>query len=225
MPNRRNQAKKNGSKGHPNQMSVRRGVEISISGITNTIGHFKDAIRRQVNPNAVYRIVETYDAGSVIGAVTVSSGALKFQLDQLNNLSSYTSLFDCYRIEFAEVEFIPINPSGFNPDLDTGLILNTVLDYDDAAALSTESNALQYSSCLESTSMQRVVRTLVPRAAMSVYNGAFSSFARVPVGTWIDIASANVQYYGVKYVLSALPVAEAVFRIRVKLTVSFKNTR
>jgi hypothetical protein len=122
----------------------------------------------------------------------------------LSNLSDYTdlaSLFDQYRIDRVEYQFIysqTMSPAAIpGANLAPMPILYTVIDYDDASALSTTDQYLHYRSCKVSRLDKIVTLSLVPKLANGVYNGSFGGYGSCR--QFVDSASPTVQWYGVKY--------------------------
>jgi hypothetical protein len=137
---------------------------------------------------------------SYTGSFSTSSslpvfGALDFQLSSVNNYTSYAAIFDQYCIAAAVIRFeTQVNsvPAGSV----VGSLI-TVIDHDDANALSTIAAALEYSTALESPSYLGQTRLVYPRFAVGAYTGSFGGFGNLT--GYIDCASTTVQHYGLKY--------------------------
>lgn len=122
-------------------------------------------------------------------------GALDFQLSSVNNYTNYAAIFDQYCLAAAVVRFEPqVNAVA------SGIIVGnliTVIDHDDANALSSIGAALEYSTALETPGFTGQTRLVYPRFAYGVYTGSFGGFGNSR--GYVDCASTNVQHYGVKY--------------------------
>jgi hypothetical protein len=115
-----------------------------------------------------------------------------FTLGSLGNAASLEAIFDQYRIIGVKAQFNPQTPSS------SALTqIYTAIDYDDIAATSI-STLLQYDTLKVAPSNVYFERNLQPRFAVAAYSGSFSSYANMSNMTWIDCASPNVQYYGLK---------------------------
>jgi len=172
--------------------------------------------------NKVHTFLRTTFPGQVIASTTLDVfGALSFQLSSVVNSTEFTTLFDQYRISYVEVVFIPISAvASVAP-------LVSVIDYDDASVPSAVSDLWQYSTACYTAAGHTHIRRLHPRFDFAAYSGAFTSYALAPYGTWVDVASPSVQYYGVKWALSATTggTATAVYNIQVNYHIQCRNTR
>jgi len=122
----------------------------------------------------------------------------------LSNLSDYTdltALFDQYRIERVDYEFIysqtvspaPIPGANYAPMP----ILYSVIDYDDASPLSITDQYLHYRTCQVRRLDKILKMSFVPKIAVGTYNGSFGGYGSTRM--FIDSSSPSVQWYGVKY--------------------------
>lgn len=136
-----------------------------------------------------------------------SSGAFVVSLSSLPNPSDFTTLFDQYRIIQCNIKFMPTNP-GTNAA--TQNYIYTAIDYDDGNAIGSSVIA-QYDTVQITPATQYFERTWNPRLAGAVYSGAFTSFANLSSRTWLDVASPNVQYYGLKYCFDVISPLTVVF--------------
>jgi len=144
--------------------------------------------------------------GPLISAVanTNVSGNFTFALNNLDQVTSFTGLFDQYRIDAIRISIVPQNNA-------IGLVTNTtttlpslycVLDYDNATNLATAAAARQYDNCIELAPAESLERTFQPRLALAAYGGAFTSYGNL-APQWIDSASPGVIHFGVKYYVPA----------------------
>jgi len=164
----------------------------------NTIGNQNFLWRATLDTGLIQQV-----AGSDV------TGAINFQLSQFPGNGDFSTAFDQYRLRAASVTVSPFYDFANNGSA-TGLLISprlwTVIDYDDSATV-TRIQAESYDTCVASPPSMGVIRTLVPRMAGAVYSGTFTSFANFQ-DLWLDMASPNVQHYGVKYVIEAAAVAQ-----------------
>ena len=199
-------------------------IQNNTSGLSKTITPtIPDQPKIQFNSkDKVYTFSRSYVYGTITGSTTVDqAGALSFTLSALPGATEFTSLFDVYRIQQLHVDFVALTGGPYASPL------TTVIDYDDANAVASLNELLEYQTAMTTSAGANVSRVLQPRASMAVYSGAFTSFATTPVGLWIDCASSTVQYYGIKYYLPALAggTSTALYSIRVRAIVQFKTVR
>jgi len=184
----------------------------------------QDIPRKYLKRSNVFNLERTYNVGYANPSTTVdTSGSITASLNLLNDYTEFTALFDSYRILRLDVDFIPV--SSVTP----GAPLFTVIDYDDATILGSLGAFLEYGDVLaHSQSGRKHSRTLAPRAALSAYNGTFTSFAHSMYKQWFDCASPGVQFYGLKYIIPALasnsPTLGA-YMINVRYTLQFCSER
>jgi len=158
-----------------------------------------------------------------------------FTLNDLNQATTYTALFDQYRIDKVRVTFTPVsypNTALFS----ASNILNQpdcslwyTVDHDDSTVVSpllalTEHEACQ---CVPFTG-KPIHITFTPHIAAAVYaSGVFTSFADAK-NPWVDCGSPDVQHYGIKWGM-ACPISTSfglpAFSATVQMTVSFKGAR
>jgi len=168
-----------------------------------------------------FTIDKTVSLGTVaLSATADMTAGVSFILGQVPEVTSLTSIFDAYRIIQAEISFVPLLSNVATPPL------YTVIDYDDASPLTSLGATLEYDTLLITQSGQLNHRVLTPRTALAAYSGSFTSYAQNS-RTWVDAASPNVQYYGVKYYLPALTGATPAqaYTIAARYVIQFRNTR
>lgn len=154
-------------------------------------------------PLTQYKFVRHGTPTTITQTITTDLvGSLQFTLDATSGYTELTALFDSYRIECVEVEFVPM----YNMQSITlaGTVkvaeLYTAIDYDDNNAAASLGAMNEYRTNRIATWNQRFTRSFKPRAAAAVYgSGAFTSYAQVPGNQWMDCASPSVAHYGLKY--------------------------
>ena len=145
-----------------------------------------------------------------LSGVTIYLGGTSWQVLNLPNYTELTALYDQYRIDWVEMEFIySINSSvGSTSPLP---VMYLAKDYDDPG--SAPITALQqYDSCVtwqmgdQRGEGKKVIRVR-PNVDINVYNTAVSNgFARSPP-IFIDTQSPNVPHYGVKVAMDPIKFA------------------
>ncbi len=167
------------------------------------------------------------------GATTVNA-AIAFCLADLAQVSTLAALFDQYRIEKVKLHIKSRNNavSTFNTASPNGAVPTgyVVIDRDDATALTSTSDAMQYNNCVTFNGEEDVEVELVPSITMAAYaSGAFSGYtSELASSHWIDIANTSVPLYGVKICigpLSASTTSSWAWDIIPEYVVSFKNSR
>jgi hypothetical protein len=180
--------------------------------------HFNNTLKKD---NSIHKFVQLIDLNTVM--VTSSTVAVAysraFTFADLPQQSTIASLFDQYKITEIEVWFNPgqTNSSSFTPG--TSGYVYTVTDYDDAASLTSNTQALQYTNVMQSPSNMGHYRRWKPHVAEALYgSGAFTSYGNISA-PWIDMASPNVQHYGFKAFATA--ATNTASQVSYSLTVRF----
>ena len=133
---------------------------------------------------------DPYVAGATTGMPAVAafvSGAMAFQLADLNQVATFTALFDQYKFTGVRVQFMPIfNENGQSGGSSAG-DLYTAIDYDDANALADLNAFRQRADTRMTPSWKGTTHYFKPHVALAGYAGAFTSFANQG-NQWIDCA-------------------------------------
>lgn len=168
----------------------------------------------------------SFTASNVVPSTTTPvAGSIRISMDSLPNYTEFTSLFDAYRILQSTVTFFPVVNMNTTASGVTTSSLLSVIDYDDDTVLGSINEALQYPSLMQSAVGSIVERTFNPCAANAAYGGAFTSYARMPRSTWVDAASTNVRYYGLKWIVDTSANATPLWTITVRVVLQCKNVR
>lgn len=135
--------------------------------------------------------------------------SLKFRITDLNQVSTFKSMFDSYRIDHVEVEFKPaqnvmtgqsLDPLfGSNQELPAQNLV-TVIDYDDADLPTSEALLEEFESYKMTGAYEPHVRKLTPAVAMNAYRTGGLTIGYVQrFKQWIDIDSTeDAEHYGIK---------------------------
>lgn len=173
--------------------------------------------------NQVYTFSQEYKLAAVISSTSSDSfTATAFAVSSLSEISSLTTIFDQYRIKQVEWMCFPRITSEAASTFVPGIFC-TVVDYDDATALSSVAAALNYQNALTTNGTDGHYRCFTPHCAVAAYSGTFTSYANVE-SPWIDAASTGVQHFGVK---TAWQQTDAVYTmdVIVRLRTEWRNAR
>jgi len=169
--------------------------------------------------NKVHTFADMFQATQLTSSTTVDQSiAYAVALSSFNDAGSYAAVFDQYRIVQLTIEFIP---RGTNVNASP---LYSVIDYDDNTSLASLNALNSYDSVMVTQAGQIHTRTLNPRIAVSAYSTTFNSFANLTANTWIDAASPNVTYYGLKVYLPTGATVE-VYDVNVRGILQFRSQR
>lgn len=145
--------------------------------------------------------------------------ALSFALSSFASSSEYTGLFDQYKFLQIEVWMEPqISQSTVMTNVGE---LVTCIDLDDANTPTTIATVEGKQNSLLTGSPDGHYHKWKPHMAVAVYSGAFTSFGNEPA-SWIDVASPNVQHYGLKVGCTATSVVVN-FNIHYRAHLAFRQ--
>jgi hypothetical protein len=151
------------------------------------------------NDRRNYKFVKFVDKG-ILTSSSVAEGLYGFQFyaGDLSEISSFTSIFDQYRITAVHIVIKPSAQLSTTASATPPYAyLYVVTDYDDSSTLASASLALNYQNCSIITpgySHSRVVR---PHVNLTAASGG-SGIAVSRVSPWVDAADTNVIHYGLK---------------------------
>jgi len=131
-------------------------------------------------------------------------------------------VFDQYRIVFVDLWSQPRQSVSYGVGVNPG-VMTSVVDYDDANALTSVIDAFDYENCLVGSMLTGHHRAFVPHSAKAVFSGTFTSYGNESM-QWIDAASQTVQHYGVKFSVNATDIiySQDVFA---RVHLQFRNVR
>jgi len=141
-----------------------------------------------------------------------------FKLSDFATYTSYTALFDQYRIDQIELWLEPMNDS--TTTVTTGLV--SCIDLDDASTPASIGECSQRPGALAGTTLTGRYHKWRPHVAVAEYSGAFTSFGNEPSG-WIDSNSPAVQHYGVKVATFGADGVARVMQATTRALVSFRS--
>jgi len=153
---------------------------------------------------------------SNIGAF--SGSAFATALSNFSASSVLAAVFDQYKFEQLEFWLEPVAPMGTTA---FGVVTSAV-DLDDATPPSSQSAVQDHPGALQGTGGAGHYHKFKPHMAVAVYSGAFTSFANEPAN-WIDIASPNVQHYGLKFCSTGFSAAIG-YNQTIRAVISFRGS-
>lgn len=161
--------------------------------------------------------------------------AMFFTLADMPQSSTFTALYDVYRINEINVTFTPTQypQTGLTSSSNMLNVPDSTLwycvDVDDAGVVSPLSALQEYESVKHVTNTGKPFTIkIIPHVAQAAYGaGAFTSYSNTK-SPWIDCASSAVQHYGLKFGMGC-PIHATwglpSFTIYVNYNVSFRGVR
>lgn len=187
-------------------------------------------VRGKCTPSNPFKVVQTVDYGSISYVSTTTGatgGALVFTLNLLDDFSSYSGVFDTYRVDKIQWRFLPYRNFNNSTAADIGNF-NTVLDYDDNVVPTSANQLRQYDNHMLTPNYTALSRSCKPKPRQAYYQGAFTAGGQPTAQPWLDIASPDIIHYGLKWLLEANNTAltdTRVFRCTAKVWLSFASPR
>lgn len=145
-----------------------------------------------------------------LGVAQPASVASVFAFNLIPNVAEFTALYDQYKITGAKVVLTPALSEGINSPLfgSTSTLgfspVNSVIDYDDSTAPTSEAELLEYGSHKQTAPFKKHVRYLKPKVLQQIYQSSLSTAYRPISNQWLSTSSSSsVPHYGIKYWISA----------------------
>jgi len=198
----------------------RRGAKHQGKKNTGEDLHFPTPMQAS-NLNKVYDIVQSATFGSITSSTTIPLfGTFNFAFSQLDQVTQLAAVFDQYRIAMVEITFKP--RANQSTGSGTSLFYSCV-DLDDSTNASSINAIEDYPGCQVTENYVQHKHTFVPHIAVAAYSGVFTSFAN-ETAPWIDVASTQVQHYGVKFGF-AVSATTYLYDPVVRMHFQFRNVR
>lgn len=168
-------------------------------------------------------------------APTALFGQIAFTVGDLPQISSFSNLFDQYRIEEIHLRLRSHNPAAFNADQSStnyaDPYMSVVVDRDDGTNPSSMAMLQDYDNQVVVQGSDSVDLVLEPSITPAVFaTGSFSGYAieKSAGGMWLDMANTSIPHYGVKF--GVIPLATSTtsiwqWEVTSWYKVSFKNIR
>lgn len=128
---------------------------------------------------------------------------IEFQLDKTEQYAEISALFDQYRITAIKVDILPrfnvYDIQGATSTFTHVPFLLVAVDLDDAATPTDYRDVISKESCRVIDPYKPYSFTFRPKIALSAYgNAGFGQYATGEASQWINAASDDVEYYGIK---------------------------
>lgn len=158
--------------------------------------------------------------------------SLKFRLDQVINSADLTTIADKYKIKGAYVRVYFNNSNSSTTTLGGMPFIQYVTDGDDAA-VPTSVNQLREKMGVNFKTFKNastyIGMKVIPKPNREIYaTGVFTGYEPVSRPIWIDCNSVAVEHYGIKGILSQLPLqapatTQSIVKFDVALVVELKD--
>lgn len=175
--------------------------------------------------NKIYSFKQRVDFNEVVAA---SGSAMTFDfapsLSDLSNKAAFKELFDQYRIVGLKLRFDPQVSEAINISALPNLLMYSVLDFNDAATLTTTAKATEYQTCKITRFSKPHVRYFRPCVVQNTTDSAANSYNKTYPSPWISTTKDLVAHLGVK-VLTDLNPGSSTWKWNVSATyyIQFKN--
>lgn len=157
-----------------------------------------------------------------------------FNLNQLSNVTEYTSLFDQYRICGIQIAIVP-TITGFDSaspstSLSTFLIpeVRTIVDHDDSANPASFNEMYEYKYCKMTRGNRVHTRYFKPSILQQAYESAVATAYTPKYNQWLSTTDPATPHYGLKIGIDALGSANTGtmnFRLYAKFYIQCKNPK
>ncbi len=175
--------------------------------------------------NVRLEVWKNVDKGQIASSTSAATlGSYEFKLSELYEVSSYTSIFDQYRIISVELIFVPVNqkPLATTSNVSSPCMF-MAYDLDDSGTPASLNVMYNYENMLIlETGHTKTVR-FKPAVSLAAFSTSFDSNA-TKKDQWIDCANTGVSHFGFKYGLNANATI-AVWQVVAKYCIQFKNIR
>jgi len=169
----------------------------------------------------VVKFTKIVEGTNLVTSTTINTfRSYVFAAADIGDFTGLSGVFDQYRLDRVDLRFVPNITETLSSAPLSGKVYS-VIDFDDSNALTSASQASEYSNCMVWEPVDPIQISLVPHFAYGAYGTSlFSSFANSKPN-WIDAASGNVEHYGVK--LAITPTTTAVtYTVQLRYHISFR---
>jgi hypothetical protein len=167
-------------------------------------------------------VISSYFGPTILSSTSAETdGVITPHLSDFADYASWSAVYDTYRILTVKIEFVPTETlaptGGVQP-------IYTAIDYDDGNSV-TLANLIQYDTVMVSPMSVYHQRVFNPRTAMAIYGGAtFTSYGQSKYAQWLDLNSAGVPHFGLKYGVAASTNVNGI-NTKITAVLQFKNAR
>lgn len=169
------------------------------------------------------------------GTVAESKYAYSFTLDSTTHYTTYTGLFDQYRINFVTVKFVPRSVQVLNKPFDDTSGAGqrapkyvVVIDRDDASVPVSYEETLSRAGAREQVATKPLTIKFTPSRLLMVYRTGSTTGYKIDTDTqgWLDCANADIPHFGIKTVFEAAsPLGAYDMEVRMDYNISFRGRR
>lgn len=159
------------------------------------------------------------------------SGGMQFQLADLDQLASFQALFEQFRINLIQVQFIPLfNESAIGQGTSLGQRageLYVMHDFEDTTAPTDLTVLRQRQDTQVAASYQPLTINIKPRCDIYAINGSASTAAATSVtAPWLQTSSvgSTISHFGLKYAIANMgDTVVPKWIVRIKFYLQFRN--
>lgn len=162
---------------------------------------------------------------TIVASNVEQFGELVFKLSDLPQLSTFTSLYDRYRITKVEVQFRPSavqlatdSTANIVPDMATAIDLNS------NGTPTSFNQVLEYGTGLLSNATATVVRAFQPCNLLQIYKTGVST-GYATARPWLSCSDSTIPYYGVVWALGSTNATDYNIYVDVRYFISFKDLK
>lgn len=169
----------------------------------------------------IFRTSQIWDTTFQSGTAGNIGAGYQFYAGQLDQVAALVAIFDQYRFHKVVFTLNPRVTEAATTSTAPGTNLFTCIDYDDATNPSSIATMREYQSCKEYGPYEKIVRTIYPRVAASVYGGASFNQYQSSSAPWMDSSSTDARHYGFK-ILSSLGNYVQVWDIKIQMFIDWR---
>lgn len=159
-----------------------------------------------------------------IASVADTLVAFNFSLSDLPNVTEFTNLYDCYKINAVKIMFLPqmtqnVSLSSLNNAYASARFFSAI-DYNDSGAISVDA-IREYATCKFTPILKRHTRYLKPRVQDS-------GSTYTPGRPWINCTSPAKDYFGLKVAVEGMDSSNVLtmdYTVECVYYLSFKNVK
>ncbi len=148
------------------------------------------------------------DLGTItLSTAGITSGGFSFQLDEVPNFAEFQSLFDLYKIEYAEVHMLPsfTNVLPSTATTFTTVRVATVIDYNSSGAFATFDDARDFESAQVTDVCAVSARKIHPMYLTGVEEDGSTIVVGGASRGWLNTTRADIPHYGFRYAFEQAP--------------------
>ncbi len=164
--------------------------------------------KRGKGPTRLFKYKHSFVWQVITNAASANTyGNIQHTLADITNYSTYTTMFDSYRIAAVKIRFLPVGveevvnlPSNATPAL--APLIYTVIDYDDGNTPSSINSLINYSTLRMNSMGKGFTRYYKPRIPGCIANSSGTIVAGSTIRPpWLDCAQPSIAHYGLKFAM------------------------